>query len=39
MEVTKHEGKKVDLNDELYWIQEYYGIYVPKELHLSVAEK
>lgn len=26
------EVNKIDLHEESYWIKEYYGIYVPKEL-------
>lgn len=39
MEVTRHEGKKDELNEVLYWIHEYYGLHVPQDVQLSVAEK
>lgn len=36
--IAQHEGKKDDLIEVLYWVQENYG-YVPKEVQLIIAEK
>ncbi|OPX83733.1 MAG: NADP-reducing hydrogenase subunit HndA [Pelotomaculum sp. PtaB.Bin104] len=36
--IAQHEGKKDDLIEVLYWVQENYG-YVPKDVQQIIAEK
>jgi len=36
--IARHEGKKDDLIEVLYWVQQNYG-YVPKDVQLVIADK
>jgi len=36
--IARHKGKKDDLIEVLYWVQENYG-YVPKDVQLIIADK
>ncbi|MDD3653024.1 MAG: NAD(P)H-dependent oxidoreductase subunit E [Desulfotomaculaceae bacterium] len=36
--IARHEGKKDDLIEVLYWVQENYG-YIPKDVQLIISEK
>ncbi|MDF9408451.1 NAD(P)H-dependent oxidoreductase subunit E [Pelotomaculum isophthalicicum JI] len=36
--IASHEGKKDDLIEVLYWVQDKYG-YVPKDVQLIIADK
>ncbi|MCG9967222.1 NAD(P)H-dependent oxidoreductase subunit E [Pelotomaculum terephthalicicum JT] len=36
--IARHEGKKDDLIEVLYWVQENYG-YVPKDVQLIIADR
>jgi len=36
--IAQHEGRKDDLIEVLYWVQENYG-YVPKDVQLIISEK
>ncbi|MDD4168980.1 MAG: NAD(P)H-dependent oxidoreductase subunit E [Desulfotomaculaceae bacterium] len=36
--IAQHEGKKDDLIEVLYWVQENYG-YVPKDVQIIIADK
>lgn len=36
--LARHEGKKDDLIELLYWVQENYG-YVPKDVQVKISEK
>ncbi|MCG9967205.1 NAD(P)H-dependent oxidoreductase subunit E [Pelotomaculum terephthalicicum JT] len=36
--IARHEGKKDDLIEILYWVQKNYG-YVPKDVQLIIADK
>ncbi|OPX86161.1 MAG: hypothetical protein A4E53_03071 [Pelotomaculum sp. PtaB.Bin104] len=39
MEVAQRESTKDELLELLQWMREYYGLQIPEEVLLSVAEK